>query len=103
MLKVGIMEAEQKMLKGINKQIIEIKCPESEHFEKILLFVKSDNGSVPVNHLGAEIYEYYSRIVGNDTPQVKKGRRDIFNARFFAVSAIIASGLLGLLAVSLIL
>ena len=31
------------MLRGINKQIIEIKCPNNECFEKILLFVKSEN------------------------------------------------------------
>lgn len=30
------------MIKGINKQIIEIKCPKNEQFEKILLFVNAD-------------------------------------------------------------
>ncbi len=30
------------MIKGVNKQIIEIKCPKDEHFEKILLFVNSE-------------------------------------------------------------
>ena len=29
------------MLKGINKQIIEIKCTENECFDKILLFVNA--------------------------------------------------------------
>ncbi|MBR1863634.1 MAG: hypothetical protein IJ806_06075 [Ruminococcus sp.] len=28
------------MIKGINKQIIEIKCTDSEYFEKALLFVE---------------------------------------------------------------
>ena len=31
------------MIKGVNKQIIEIKCPKDERFEKILLFVNSEN------------------------------------------------------------
>lgn len=35
------------MIKGINKQIIEIKCTNNEHFEKILLFVKGNSCSVP--------------------------------------------------------
>jgi|P1105metagenome_2_1110788.scaffolds.fasta_scaffold33868_1 hypothetical protein len=30
------------MIKGVNKQIIEIKCPNDEHFEKILLFVNAE-------------------------------------------------------------
>ena len=30
------------MIKGVNKQIIEIKCPKDERFEKILLFVNSE-------------------------------------------------------------
>lgn len=32
------------MIKGVNKQIIEIKCPKDEQFEKILLFVNAQNG-----------------------------------------------------------
>ncbi len=89
------------MLKGINKQIIEIKCPNSEHFEKILLFIKSDNGYVPVAHLGAEIYEYYSSLMGETVP---KRRRARFKFReLFVILAFFGSGLLGLLAVVLIL
>lgn len=30
------------MIKGVNKQIIEIRCPKDEHFEKILLFLNSE-------------------------------------------------------------
>lgn len=32
------------MIKGVNKQIIEIRCPKDEQFEKILLFVNGQNG-----------------------------------------------------------
>ena len=35
------------MLKGINKQIIEIKCTNDELFEKALLFVRSDKADLP--------------------------------------------------------
>lgn len=31
------------MVKGINKQIIEISCTNNEHFEKVLLIVKPDS------------------------------------------------------------
>ena len=39
------------MLKGINKQIIEIKCTNNEHFEKALLFVRNSSSSVPYDEL----------------------------------------------------
>lgn len=91
------------MLKGINKQIIEIKCPESEHFEKILLFVKSENGVVPVTHLGAEIYEYYSNLVGGEFSTTKKYKSRTKKLWLFIILSIIGSGLLGLLSVLLIL
>ena len=35
------------MLRGINKQIIEIKCTNNEYFEKILLFVKGEKSDSP--------------------------------------------------------
>ena len=35
------------MLKGINKQIIEIRCTNDEFFEKALLFVRSDKADLP--------------------------------------------------------
>lgn len=91
------------MLKGVNKQIIEIKCPESEHFEKILLFMKTENGSVPVAQLGAEIYEYYSNLVGNDISRSKKQKNQTKRLYLFIILSIIGSGLLGLLSLLLIL
>ncbi len=38
------------MIKGISKQIIEVKCMNDEYFEKILLFVKAEkaDSSIPV-------------------------------------------------------
>lgn len=41
------------MVRGIHKQIIEIKCTNSEHFEKILLIVRSDR-NIPENRILAE-------------------------------------------------
>ena len=40
------------MIKGINKQIIEIKCPKNEQFEKILLFVNAQNGRFSQAEIG---------------------------------------------------
>lgn len=94
------------MLKGINKQIIEIKCPESEYFEKILLFVKSEKGEIPLPKMGEEVFEYYSRYVGDDISR-QKNKRHAQNSRNFVgtavVLSVILSGMLGLLSVLLIL
>ena len=38
------------MLRGINKQIIEVKCTNNEYFEKILLFVKPKSLILPVKY-----------------------------------------------------
>lgn len=34
------------MIKGINKQIIEVKCPNNEYFDKVLLFVNSEKDNL---------------------------------------------------------
>ena len=39
------------MIKGINKQIIEIKCTNNEYFDKVLLFVNSKNYGIPTEYL----------------------------------------------------
>ncbi|MFT3952220.1 MAG: hypothetical protein QM689_09825 [Oscillospiraceae bacterium] len=46
------------MLKGINKQIIEIKCPKSEQFEKIMLFLKDDVDKSTIPLMSGEVTEY---------------------------------------------
>lgn len=94
------------MLKGINKQIIEIKCPESEYFEKILLFVKPDKDSISLSQLGVESYEYYSKYVGDEIQRknaIKKARFRQKLIPFLVVFGFIMSGLIGLLLVLLIL
>jgi hypothetical protein len=39
------------MIKGINKQIIEIRCTNDEYFDKVLLFVRADKAGMPYNVL----------------------------------------------------
>lgn len=50
------------MVRGINKQIIEIKCTNNECFEKILLFVKSDNSNLTNDVLKEKSMQYYNSI-----------------------------------------
>ncbi|MGN1114722.1 MAG: hypothetical protein ACI4RC_06350 [Oscillospiraceae bacterium] len=53
------------MLKGINKQIIEIKCPNNECFDKILLFVKPENKNIAPNLINRKATEYYSAVMSS--------------------------------------
>ena len=53
------------MLKGINKQIIEIKCTENECFDKILLFVNSNKNHLHPDILRKNAVDIASAITGD--------------------------------------
>ena len=53
------------MLKGINKQIIEIKCTENEYFDKILLFVNANNSHLHPDILRKNAVDIASVITGD--------------------------------------
>ena len=51
------------MLRGVNRSIIEISETESRYFEKILIFVKPEFGSLPPQKLNSEA----KRLLGGMT------------------------------------
>lgn len=53
------------MLKGINKQIIEIKCTENECFDKILLFVNANKNHLHPDILRKNAVDIASAITGD--------------------------------------
>lgn len=53
------------MLRGINKQIIEIKCPDNECFEKILLFVKAGKTDFSRKYLQNSAKSYYESVMNS--------------------------------------
>lgn len=53
------------MLKGINKQIIEIKCAENEYFDKILLFVNANKNHLHPDILRKNAVDIASAITGD--------------------------------------
>lgn len=81
------------MLRGINKQIIEIKCPNNECFEKILLFVKSENGNFTTDILHQKSMQYYDSVMSSfgRIPLYKQKRFKFFIA-VLAVMALLVSG-----------
>lgn len=53
------------MLKGINKQIIEIKCTENEFFDKIILFVNANKNHLHPDILRKNAVDIASAITGD--------------------------------------
>ena len=81
------------MLKGINKQIIEIKCTNDEFFEKALLFVRGDKADIPRDILA----EHSAVLFGEAVPRRERTSRKGW--RLFAVAAavyLVGAALVGL-------
>lgn len=73
------------MVRGINKQIIEIKCPNNECFEKILLFVKAESTNVPREVINHQSKQYYDSVMASF------GRLPVYRQpRFKALSVVAA-------------
>lgn len=89
-----------KMLRGINKQIIEIKCPKNECFEKILFFVKADKNGLENDMASFRARSYF------DTVMESYGKKSFLRQRRFklAVTACaLAGSALGFVVVWLVL
>ena len=89
------------MYRGINKQIIEIKCPENEKFEKIMLFVKPQGGDLSQLKLEESIETVARQTLAAFLPLAKNEKRKPPMARFIKkalpilfLTAAIGSGLL---------
>jgi hypothetical protein len=61
------------MIKGINKQIIEIKCVNDEYFDKVLLFVRSDKSGVPSGILRKEADSFCGKILPSQLRCARRG------------------------------
>jgi len=84
------------MLKGINKQIIEIKCTENECFDKILLFVNANKNHLHPDVLRKNAVDIASAITGDK--MFSTNRKFIFAA---VISTIMGVALLVLLLIAL--
>ena len=85
------------MLKGVNRQVVEIPQPESKYFEKILLFVKPECSRFTEQHL---LLQAKAALPGEvSPPQNKNSRRrlrlgDVLRAAGYAGAG---AGLMALL------
>lgn len=84
------------ILKGINKQIIEIKCTENEYFDKILLFVNANKNHLHPDILRKNAVDIASAITGDK--MFSTNRKFNFAA---VISTIIGVAMLVLLLIAL--
>lgn len=60
------------MIKGINKQIVEIKCPKNEQYEKILLFTKQNSDMNRVSEIDEDMLEMYRSIMKQSKQEIRE-------------------------------
>ena len=75
----------KKLIKGVNKQIIEIKCTNNEYFERALLFVNSrcnNFSEVPANEIASE---YLDELTGDIAEGISNKKSDRFILKLLMV------------------
>ena len=89
------------MVKGINKQIIEIKCTNNEQFEKILLFVRADSLGKSNSELCREAYKLIEAFDEKSSENSFKLRKPFSEPDLPRIITIILLGMLGLACLAL--
>ncbi|MBR0413222.1 MAG: hypothetical protein IJI47_06625 [Eubacterium sp.] len=64
------------MIKGINRQILEVTNPESPYFDKILFFVSSDGATAGEEKLHGEAQSIARQI--KKPPKNKRTKKEVF-------------------------
>lgn len=89
------------MIKGVSKQIIEIKCTDNEYFEKALLFVNSSCSAFPEYVLTERAKELAAGLSEEETQafgEVGKNKNDVMKRVMSAVGiAAVAASVVGFL------
>lgn len=80
------------MIKGINKQIIEIRCTNDEYFDKVLLFVRADKAGLPQSMLQKGADNFCGRLL----PEYRSSGT---GGRYGAKIALLLTALAGLSAI----
>jgi hypothetical protein len=79
-------EKEQKfnMIKGVNKQIVEINNPQNTYFEKAILYIKPSMSEISSKFLAKEAQSYLKSI-SQSISKNKKSRKNILKYVLFAL------------------
>ena len=74
------------MIKGINRQILEVTNPESPYFDKILFFVSSDGAAANEERLHSEAQSIARQL--KKPPRSKRSKKEKFLNALFIVCGI---------------
>lgn len=83
------------MVRGVNRQIIEINDTGNRYFERVLLFVSPGKSDVPENELQAQARHYVSTLAPKDgRVGLRKKHKRRLQKKILLFSGISAGGLL---------
>ena len=81
------------MVKGVNKQIIEINDTGNKYFDKVLLFISPGKKDLPDELIQAKAKEYvldFSKSLKDSVPLRERIRKKQAKKRVFIISGILA-------------
>ena len=87
----------KRMLKGVNRQVVEIAQPESKYFEKIILFVRPEFSGWPEARLAAQAV---LDLPGDAAPPKNAKKRLMIRVRSLIRAGLCAGAGAGLLALA---
>lgn len=73
------------MIKGVNKKIIEINNPDSQYFDKVILYIKPNREIQSSNELSYEVDKYLKSIIKDKNKKKHNDNLDINNTIGFIV------------------
>lgn len=88
------------MIKGINKQILEVTNPESKYFEKIIFFVTPEGQNAKAEDLTAEANKI--ALTAKRPPRQRATKKQKLEQTFLAIVGLGAGAVLTLLLTNLI-
>ena len=88
------------MVKGINKQIFEVKTPWSSYFEKVILFVKDDKALTPKPILKQEADCLIAAFFEPPQPKSQFSFKAIFKIVFLSLIPFAAAGITAFLLIA---
>ncbi len=82
------------MIKGVNKQVLEVSNPESPYFDRVLFFVSADGSSAD----GEKLKNEANKIVSSaqKPPRTRRSKKDVFVGGALAACGVGAGAALAL-------
>ena len=80
------------MIKGVNKQVLEVSNPESPYFDRVLFFVSADGTSAD----GEKVKDEAKKIVASaqKPPRSKRSKKDVLIGASLTACALAAGAVL---------